>query len=84
MFLRCREVREPITAFQRKYRQAVKVGKEFGVDDGSPGAHYGPIIDGLIKDEWLEVGDLIEFLKAPYDLTKTLEGSNSVSGFGSL
>ena len=37
MLLRCREVREPIKAFQRKYRQVVKVDKEFGVDDGSPG-----------------------------------------------
>jgi hypothetical protein len=84
MLLRCSELREPIKAFQRKYRQTVKNDKEFDADDDSDGSHYNPILDALSDDNWLEVDDLITFLKVPYDLCKALEGSNSVSGFGSL
>lgn len=46
--------------------------------DGSPGAHYNLMISGLTDDEWLEVDDLIDLLKAPYDLMKAFEGNDSV------
>ena len=84
MLVRCQELREPVKDFQRKYRQVVKVDKEFHVDDSSSGAHYNPMLDALTDDEWLEVINLIDFLKIPYDLTEALEGNNSNSGFGSL
>lgn len=84
MLLRCQELREPIRAFQRKYRLAVKSDKEFDDDDDSAGSPYNPVLDSLSDDDWLEVNELINFLKVPYDLCKALEGSNNVSGFGSL
>ena len=47
MLLRFTELREPIKAFQRKYRQTVKNDKEFNADDDSEGSHYNPILDAL-------------------------------------
>ena len=84
MLLRCQELREPIKSFQRKYRQQVKNDKEFDTEDDSEGQYYNPICDYLSDDDWLEVDELINFLRVPYDLCKALEGNNSVSGFGSL
>jgi hypothetical protein len=83
MLLRCQELREPIVAFQRKYKQQQRVDKEFSSGDDE-GQHYSPVLDALSDDDWLEVDELINFLKVPYDLCKALEGNNSVSGFGSL
>jgi hypothetical protein len=84
MLLRCQELREPIKSFQRKYRQQVKNNKEFGTKDNSEGQYYNLICDYLSDNNWLEVDELINFLRVPYDLCKALEGNNSVSGFGLL
>lgn len=86
MLLRCQELRDPIKAFQRKYKLKMRcTDKEFfDDDDGSVGRHYNPVDDAINDDDWAEVADLVNFLKVPYDLCKALEGSNNVSGFGSL
>ena len=84
MLVRCSELRELIRAFQRKYWQTTKSEKDFHTEDDGDGSHYNPILDALSDDDWLEIDDLIAFSKVPYDLCKALEGSDSVSGFGSL
>jgi hypothetical protein len=82
ILLRCWDLREPISRFQRKYHTMYKSEEEF--EDGTSGAAYDPITDGLTPDEWFEVETLKDFLVKPYDLTKALEGSNSKGGYGSL
>ena len=76
MMLRCLELREPIKRFIRRLRAESS-------EDRSE-ANYDPLTDGLTEDEWDEVSELVNFLQAPFEMTRRLEGSNSVSGFGSL
>jgi hypothetical protein len=83
MLLHCQELREPIVAFQRKYKQQQRVNKEFS-SSNNKGQHYSPVLDALSDNNWLKVDKLINFLKVPYNLYKALEGNNSMSGFSSL
>ncbi|KAF1936418.1 hypothetical protein EJ02DRAFT_427534 [Clathrospora elynae] len=45
---------------------------------------YNPTYDSLTDNEWDEVAELANFLQAPYEMTKCLEGDNGASGFRSL
>jgi hypothetical protein len=45
---------------------------------------YNPLTDELSSKEWEGVQQLVDFLQAPVEMTKRLEGNNSASGFGSL
>ena len=45
---------------------------------------YDPLYDELSNEEWEGVQQLVDFLQAPVEMTKRLEGNNSASGFGSL
>lgn len=38
--------------------------------------------DKLTDEKWDEVDELVDFLQAPYEMTKRLEGNLSSSGFG--
>ena len=83
MLLCCQALRKPVKSFQRKHRQQVKNDKEFVSEDDGEGQHYNPLFDTLSNNNWIEVDELIDFVRVPYDLCKALEGNN-VSGFGSL
>jgi hypothetical protein len=37
-----------------------------------------------LDNDWDDVKELVDFLQAPYKMTKRLEGKNSQSGFGSF
>jgi hypothetical protein len=80
MMLRCLELKEPIKRFIRKLSKAT----DFDNDDTAEEIDYSPLTDGLSDDEWDEARELVDFLQAPYEMTKRLEGNNSSSGFGSL
>lgn len=82
MMLRCLELREPIKRFIRKLR--TQRGNTDRDSSDPVEAAYDPLTDSLTDDEWDEVSELVDFLNAPYQMTRRLEGSNSVSGFGSL
>jgi hypothetical protein len=75
MLLRCYELREHINRFIRQLR-----GHDASIDD----LDYGPLEDTITEEEWDDVKDLVDFLQAPYEMTKRLEGNNSGNGFGSL
>jgi hypothetical protein len=83
MLLCCQALRKSVKSFQRKHRQQVKNDKEFVSEDNGEGQHYNPLFDTLSNNNWIEVDELIDFVRVPYDLCKALEGNN-VSGFGSL
>jgi hypothetical protein len=80
MLLRCLELREPIKRFIRRLRNPDDTPKT----TASATDKYDPLADSLTDDEWDEVKELVNFLEAPYEMTKRLEGNNSASGFGSL
>jgi hypothetical protein len=75
MLLRCLELKDAITRFIRH----LKRDKNTSGDD-----YYCPLTDGLSDDDWDDVKELVDFLQAPYEMTKRLEGNNCASGFGSL
>jgi hypothetical protein len=75
MLLRCYKLHEHINRFIRQLR-----GHEASRDD----LDYGPLEDTITPEEWDDVKDLVDFLEAPYQMTKRLEGNNSGNGFGSL
>jgi hypothetical protein len=75
MLLRCYELRQHINRFIRRL-----ASHEAGDDE----LNYSPLTDTITKEEWDDVKDLIDFLEAPYQMTKRLEGNNSGNGFGSL
>jgi hypothetical protein len=74
MLLRCLELKEPIKRFNRQLRDDV-------LNDN---VDYSPLTDRLSEDDWDDVKELVNFLQAPYEMTKRLKGNNSQSGFGSL
>ncbi|RMZ67784.1 transposase [Pyrenophora seminiperda CCB06] len=75
MLLRCLELRNPITRFMTRLQQqpSQRLNDE-----------YNPLTDELSSEEWEGVQQLVDFLQAPVEMTKRLEGNNSASGFGSL
>jgi hypothetical protein len=73
MLQRCLELKESIKRFIRKLRT---------IDDDD--SKYDPLTDSLSDDEWDEVIELVDFLQAPFEMCRRLEGDNSASGFGSL
>jgi hypothetical protein len=75
MLLRCLELRNPITRFMTRMQQQPLQR----LDD-----EYNPLTDELSSKEWEGVQQLVDFLQAPVEMTKRLEGNNSASGFGSL
>jgi hypothetical protein len=74
MLLRCLELKEPIKRFNRRLR-------DDALDDD---VNYSLLTDRLLEDDWDDVKELVDFLQAPYEMTKRLEGNTSQSGFGSL
>jgi hypothetical protein len=82
MLLRCTELQEPIKRFIRRLRPS----QDDANDDTEPhiDEQYNPLTDGLTDDDWDEVHELVDFLQAPYEMTKRLEGNNSSSKFGSI
>jgi hypothetical protein len=74
MLLRCLELKEPIKRFNRRLQ-------DDALDDD---VNYSPLTNRLSEDDWDDVKELVDFLQAPYEMTKRLEGNNSQSGFGSL
>jgi hypothetical protein len=75
MLLLCLELKDAIKRFIRH----LKRDKNTSDDDD-----FCPLTDGLSDDDWDDVKKLVDFLQAPYEMTKRLEGKNSASGFGSL
>jgi hypothetical protein len=75
MMLRCLELKDHIQRFIR----ALKNDDNFADD-----ITYDPLTDGLTDEEWDDAQELVNFLQAPYEMTKKLEGNNSSSGFGSI
>ena len=82
MMLRCLELREPIKRFMWKLR-ATTTDNDFNNDD-TIAAVYSPLTDALTDEEWDEVDELVQFLQAPYEMTKPLEGNTSSNTFRSL
>jgi hypothetical protein len=76
MLLRCFELKDTIQRFIRRLRSDNSI-----VSDN---LDYSPLTDSLTDDEWGDVKEFVDFLKAPYEMTKRLEGNNSCSGFGSI
>ncbi|KAE8846490.1 hypothetical protein HRS9139_01057 [Pyrenophora teres f. teres] len=74
MLLRCLELRRCIQRFMTRSQNPSQQ-----IDDD-----YDPLTDTLTEEEWEAVQQLVDFLQLPVEMTKRLEGSNSVSGFGSL
>jgi hypothetical protein len=75
MLLRCLELCNPITRFMTRLQQQPLQR----LDD-----KYNPLTNKLSSKEWEGVQQLVDFLQAPVEMTKRLEGNNSASGFGSL
>jgi hypothetical protein len=75
MLLRCYELRQYINRFIRWL-----ASHEAADDD----LDYSPLTDTITEDDWDDVKALVDFLEAPYQMTKRLEGNNSGNGFGSL
>jgi hypothetical protein len=67
MLLCCLELKEPIKRFNRRLRDDAR-------DDD---VDYSPLTDQLSEDDWDDVKELVDFLQAPYEMTKRLEGNNS-------
>jgi hypothetical protein len=74
MMLRCLELKESIKRIIRRLKNDGNVTNEA----------YNPLTDSLDDDKWDEVTELVNFLRAPYEMTKRLKGNNSSSRFGSL
>ncbi|KAF1935981.1 hypothetical protein EJ02DRAFT_414801 [Clathrospora elynae] len=74
MLLCCLELRQPIVRFMTRLQ----------LPSQSFDNEYDPLYDELSNEEWEGVQQLVDFLKAPVEMTKRLEGNNSASGFGSL
>lgn len=75
MLLRCLELHNPITRFMTRLQQR---------HSQRPDDEYNPLTDELSSEKWEGVDQLVDFLQAPMEMTKRLEGNNSASGFGSL
>jgi hypothetical protein len=75
MLLRCLKLKPHINRFIRRLRDDETFDEE---------ADFHPINDKLSDDDWDDVKELVDFLQAPYEMTKRLEGNNSGLGFGSL
>ncbi|RYN53571.1 hypothetical protein AA0118_g9680 [Alternaria tenuissima] len=75
MLLRCLELRNPITRFMTRLQQQASQGYN---------DEYNLLNDEISSEEWEGVQQLVDFLQAPVEMTKRLEGNNSASGFGSL
>ncbi|KAF1938392.1 hypothetical protein EJ02DRAFT_383788, partial [Clathrospora elynae] len=73
MLLRCLELKEPIKRFMRKLQR---------VEDDNDDVDYNPLTDCLTNDKWDSALELVDFLEAPYEMTKLLEGNNSSCGDG--
>ena len=71
MMPRCLELREPIKRFIRRLRTESS--------ENQSEATYDPLTYGLTEDEWDEVSELVNFLQASFEMTRRLEGSNSIS-----
>ncbi|KAH3938518.1 hypothetical protein HBH98_249950 [Parastagonospora nodorum] len=75
MLLRCLELKPHIQRFNRRLREQ---------QNPLNNEDYNPLTDALTDDDWDDVKDLVDFLEAPYEMTKRLEGNASSSGYGSL
>ena len=84
--MRCLEIWEPIQRFSRKLRaQKLSADSDKSAEyETKAEAAYNPLTDFLTDGEWDETQELADFLEAPFQLMRRLEGSNGVSGFGSL
>jgi hypothetical protein len=75
MMLRCLELKDHI----QRFVQALKNNNDFADD-----VTYDPLTNSLTDKEWDNAQELVNFLQAPYKMTKKLEGNNSSFGFGSI
>jgi hypothetical protein len=75
MLLCCLELKEHINCFIRRLG---------GHEASNNNLHYSPPTHTVTEDAWEDVKALVDFLEAPYQMTKWLEGNNSGNGFGSL
>jgi hypothetical protein len=75
MLLCCLELKEHINGFIRRLG---------GHEASNNNLHYSPLTHTITEDAWEDVKALVDFLEAPYQMTKWLEGNNSGNGFGSL
>jgi hypothetical protein len=73
MLQRCLDLKESIKCF---------IPKLCTIDDDN--SRYNPLNNSLCNDEWDEVIELVNFLRAPFEMCRRLKGDNSASGFGSL
>ncbi|RYN88075.1 hypothetical protein AA0119_g12201 [Alternaria tenuissima] len=67
-----RQLRNPITRFITRLQQQASQGYN---------DEYNPLNDEISSEEWEGIQQLIDFLQAPVEITKRLEGNNSASGF---
>lgn len=93
MLLRCKELRGPIKRFIREQASIDDDDDNVNLEDNddntrtpaaSATADYNPLADKLTDEEWDEVEELVDFLQAPYEACKLLEGDLGVSGHGSI
>jgi hypothetical protein len=75
MLLCCLELKDTIKRFIQHLRN------NDSIDDD---LDYNPLTNGPKDNEWDNVKELVDFLEAPYEMTKCLKGNNCSSGFGSL
>jgi hypothetical protein len=92
MLFRCKELQEPIKRFIRE-QASIDDDDNINLEDNddntrmpaaSATANYNPSADKLTDEEWDEVEELVDFLQAPYEACKLLEGDLGVSGHGSI
>jgi hypothetical protein len=82
MLLRCLQLKDPIKRFiWRLWEEAEANNND---DDLEHNRDYSPLTDRILDNDWDDVKELVDFLQAPYEMTKRLEGNNSQSGFGSF
>jgi hypothetical protein len=75
MLLCCLEPKEHINRFI--HRHSSHEASDNNLD-------YSFLTNAITEDAWDDVKALVNFLEAPYQMTKRLEGNNSSNGFGSL
>jgi hypothetical protein len=82
MLLRCLQLKDPIKRFIWRLWEEAKANNND--DDLEHNRDYSPLTDRILDNDWDDVKELVDFLQAPYEMTKRLKGNNSQSGFGSL
>jgi hypothetical protein len=71
----CLEPKEHINRFIRRHSSH---------EASDNNLNYSSLTNAITEDAWDDIKALLNFLEAPYQMTKRLEGNNSSNGFGSL